>query len=107
LDAGGNRHALGPALGGKTLYRRQVEGEAALPYVQANGDAAYAPVREERPHVTADLGGAEDELGAVADPLLPFVRRDQIRLLHAGAECDVADGVVVVGGGVGLPHLHA
>src|SRR5439155_4355158 len=76
LDAPDDPHAFGLALRGETLYRRHVEGEPALVLVQAHRDALCAPVREERAHVAVDLGGADDELGAVADPLLALVGRD-------------------------------
>ena len=52
-----------------------------------------------------DFGLAQDQLRAVADPLLPLVRRRQVGLLHRGAESDVPDRVVRVRFGVGLPDL--
>jgi hypothetical protein len=57
--------------------------------------------------VLVDLGFARDELRAVADALLALERRGQVGLLDLRAEGDVADGVVVVGGRIRLPHLDA
>ncbi len=84
-----------------------VESEAALVLVQAHGHALRAPVREEPFHVLVDLGLADDQLGAVPDPLLALERGGQVRLLHGRAERDVAHGVVGVRLGIGLPHLDA
>jgi hypothetical protein len=57
--------------------------------------------------VLVHVGLARDQLGAVADPLLALERRREVGLLHLGAECEVADGVVVVRRGIRLPHLDA
>ena len=84
LDAGEHRHAFGLALAERARRRTPVEGEAALVLVEADGDALRAPVREERLHVSVDLGLAEDQLRAVADPLVPLVDGDEVLLLHRG-----------------------
>ncbi len=87
--------------------RVHVEREPALVLVQADGDSLRAPVREQRLHVRVDGVGPDDELGVVADALLPLVCRGQVGLLDRCAERDVADGVVGVRGRIGLPHLDA
>ena len=43
-----------------------------------------------------DLALADDQLGAVAEPLLTLVGGGQVALLHRRAEGDVADRVVGV-----------
>ena len=99
-----------PDLGALALEppdRVHVEGEAALVLVQARRHALRAPVGEEPLHVLVDLGLAQDQLRAVADPLLPLVRRRQVGLLHRRPERDVADRVVRVRLRVGLPDLDA
>ena len=91
----------------EALDRVHVEREAALVLVQAHGHALRAPVGEEPLHVRVHLGLAEDQLGAVADPLLALVGLRQVGLLHRRAERDVADRVVRVRRGIGLPDLDA
>ena len=91
----------------RPVDRVHVEGEAALVLVQADRDALRAPVREERLHVRVDLGLADDQLGAVPDPLLAQECLRQISFLHCGPERDVADRVVRVRRRVRLPHLDA
>ncbi len=54
-----------------------------------------------------DLRLADDQLRAVADPLLALEDGDEVGLLHRGAERDVADAVVVVRLRIGLPDLDA
>ena len=71
-----------------------VEREPALALVQADRDALRAPVGEEGLHVGVDLGLADEELGAVADPLLALEGGGEVVLLARGAEGDVADRVV-------------
>ena len=66
-----------------------------------------APVREQLLHVRVDLGLAEVELRAVADPLVALEDLLEVALLHLRPERDVADAVVVVGLGVRLPDLDA
>ena len=83
LDPGQDGDADLAALAVEPLDRVHVEGETALVLVQAHGHALRAPVGEERLHVRVHLGLAEDQLGAVADPLLPLVGRRQVGLLHA------------------------
>ena len=100
-------HALGEALVAEAGDRLEVEGEAALVLVQADGHALRAPVGEELLHVRVDLGLAEVEVGAVADPLMALVDGREVALLHLRPERDVADAVVVVRLGVGLPDLDA
>ena len=99
--------ALLEALVAQAHHRLDVEGEAALVLVEADRDALRAPVGEELLHVRVDLGLAEVEVGAVADPLVALEDRGEVALLHLRAERDVADAVVVVGRRVGLPHLDA
>ena len=99
--------ALGEALVAQAGDRLEVEREAALVLVQAHGDALRAPVREEFLHVRVDLRLAEVEIGAVADPLMALVDGGEVALLHLRPERDVADAVVVVRLGVGLPDLDA
>ena len=107
LDAADDRDARLAALAVQALDGVHVEGEPALVLVQAHGHALRAPVREEPLHVLVDLGLADDQLGAVPDPLLALERGGEIRLLDGRAERDVADGVVGVRLGIRLPHLDA
>ena len=99
--------SLREALVAKTHDRLGVEREPALVLVQADGDALRAPVGEEPLHVRVDLGLAEDEVGAVPDALVPLVDGGEIAVLDCRPERDVADAVVVIGDGVGLPDLDA
>ncbi len=107
LDAGYDRDAHLPAFAVKALDRVHVECEAALVLVEARGDTLRAPVGEEGFHVRVDVRLPEDQLRAVSDPLLSLEGFREIRLLDRRPEGDVADGVVRVGLGVGLPHLDA
>ncbi len=107
LDAGEHGHARAGALLDEPLHRLLVEREAALVLVQADGDAAGAPVGEQLLHVRRHRGLAHDQLRAVADPLLALEHGDEVALLRLRPERDVADRVVVVGGRVRLPHLDA
>ena len=75
LDTRQDRDALGLALADEALHRVEVEREPALLLVQADGHVLRAPVGEELLHVRVDLGLAEDQLGLVADPLVPLVDR--------------------------------
>ena len=77
LGVGVDLDALGEALVPKTGDRLHVEGEATLVLVQADGDALGAPVREQLLHVRVDLGLAEVELRAVADPLVALEDRSR------------------------------
>ena len=102
-----HRDPFAEALVAQAEHGLDVEREAALVLVEADGHALRAPVGEERLHVRVDLGLADDQLRAVADPLLPLECSREIGLLHLRAECDVADRVVVVRSGIRLPHLDA
>ena len=90
--------SLGEALVAQPEHGLDVEREAALVLVEADGHALRPPVGEERLHVRVDLGLARDQLRAVADPLLALVGRGEVGLLHGCTERDVADRVVVVRG---------
>ena len=81
LDAGEDPHALGSALAGEPIDRVDVEGEPTLVLVEADGDTLRPPVGKQRLHVRVDLLLADDERRAVADPLLPLERLDQVVLL--------------------------
>ena len=107
LGVGVDLDALGEALVPQAGDRLEVEREAALVLVQAHGDALGAPVGEELLHVRVDLGLAEVEIGAVPDSLVALVDGGEVALLHLRPERDVADAVVVVRLGVGLPDLDA
>ena len=82
------------AFAGQSLHRRHVVGEAALLLVQADVDALRPPVREHRQHVLAHLALADDQLGRVADVLLPLVDLGQVADLALGAQRAIADRVV-------------
>ena len=105
LDAGEHAHARGLGLALQALHAVEVEREAALVLVQQRRHALRPPVGEELLHVRVDLGLALDQGRAVADLLLPLVRRREVAVHHRRAEGHVADGVVGVGLGVGLPDL--
>ena len=107
LDARKDPDAGRLALVGETLHGLEVEGEAALVLVEADRDSPGAPVREQRLHVRVDLRLADEQGRVVADPLVALVDRAQVALLRLRAESDVAHAVVVVCGGVRLPHLDA
>ena len=71
------------------------------------GHALRAPVGEDLLHVGVHLGLAGDERRAVADRLLPLEGGREVGLLDGRPERHVADRVVGVGRGVGLPDLDA
>ena len=107
LDAGHELRAGQLRLAGEPVHRLAVEREPAAMLVQAGREPLRAPVGIERAHVRGDLGLAGDQLGVVADPLVALVDLDQVRLLGLRAQRDVAGAVVVEGGRIGLPDLHA
>ena len=80
-----NEDAFLQTLVAQSEHRLDVEREASLVLVEADRDALRAPVGEEPLHMRVDLGLADDELGAVADPLLSLERRRKIGLLHLAA----------------------
>ena len=55
----------------------------------------------------ATAASPRDQLGGVADALVPLVHLDEVGLLRRRAERDVARAVVGEGLGVGLPDVHA
>jgi hypothetical protein len=105
LDALDDGDTLGLGLAGETLHRLDVEGEAALVLVQRDLEARRTPVGEQLEHVLADVVLAGDQRGGVADLLVATSDLGQVADLALGAEGDVADLVVVVRLGVGLPDL--
>src|SRR5262249_31310411 len=107
LDTGRDRDALGLTLRHETVDRLLVEGKAAPMLGETDGHALRTPVRKETLHVLVDLPLADDQLRSVADALVAVVDGGEVLLLHLWAERDVPDRVVVIRGGVRLPHLDA
>ena len=102
-----DRRAGGARLGRQAVHGVLVERKAALALMQAHAQPGSAPVTEERAHVGAHLGLAQDQLGVVADALLALVHGAEVGLLVAVAERDVARAVVGEGLRIGLPDLDA